>query len=206
MLELIPLFIGVFLAQVSPGPNLLATASAALAGGRRDGLSTAAGIATGVFVWAILFSLGIGALIAAFPDLLTAMKLVGGTYLILLGARALRTALTLRAWAAPAPRLRHRPFLTGLAVVLTNPKAAMMWVAVSMFLAGSGVSGLAVLPVGVGVALSALIVYSGYALLFSTGFATRGYARVFRPVEAAFAAVFGAIGARLALDGLRELR
>ena len=206
MIELLPLFAGVVLAQLAPGPNLLATASSAIGTGRVAGLLTAAGIATGVFVWAVLFSLGIGALLEAAPAALTALKLLGGTYLVWIGIKALGRSVQSRNWAAPPPRRPRRPFLTGLGVVLTNPKAAMMWVAVSAYLAGIGVSGASILPVGASVAASALAVYGGYAWLFSTGPATGLYARFFRWIEAGFGTLFAVIGARLAWDGLRALR
>ena len=206
MYDLIPLFAGVILAQISPGPNLLATAAAAMGTCRRAGLLTAAGIATGVFIWAVLFSLGLGALLKSAPVALTALKLAGGLYLMWLGLRALRASLTPQNWAAPRARTIRRPFRTGLAVVLTNPKAAMMWIAVSIYLAGIGISGLAVLPVGLAVAASALLIYGAYAWIFSTGPVTGAYTRFFRWIEGAFGALFALIGARLALDGLRSLR
>ncbi|MEZ5715924.1 MAG: LysE family transporter [Paracoccaceae bacterium] len=103
-------------------------------------------------------------------------------------------------------RAVSRPYLTGLAVVLSNPKAAMMWVAISVYLAGIGIAGLAVLPVGGAVAGSALLVYGGYGWIFSSGPVSGAYARFARWIEGAFGAVFALIGGRLALDGLRALR
>jgi threonine/homoserine/homoserine lactone efflux protein len=49
MIEFLPLVLGVVLAQVSPGPNMMAVSSIALGAGRRAGLLTAAGVASGVF-------------------------------------------------------------------------------------------------------------------------------------------------------------
>ncbi|MEM8579539.1 MAG: LysE family translocator [Pseudomonadota bacterium] len=207
MIEVLTVFAGVFLAQVSPGPNMVAVASAAFGGGRGAALWTAAGIATGVFVWALLFLFGIGAVLAAYPVLLTAMKLIGGGYLMWLGVKAGLSALRPRtsgSAVAPDAKTGRRAYLRGLAVVLTNPKAAMMWVAVSMFVAASGFGALQFLGLGVMVAASAWAVYGTYALLFSTGVAVRGYARAYRVVDGGFALVFGGLGLRLAWDGARE--
>jgi threonine/homoserine/homoserine lactone efflux protein len=209
MFEVLPLIFGVLLMQATPGPNMMAVSSIALGSGRRAGVSTAAGVATGVFVWAVLFTFGMGAVLSAFPQSVTAMKLVGGGYLVYLGVRALRAA-----WrgsgggtdAAGVAATRSRAYLTGLLVVLTNPKAALMWVAISMFLAASGLSSAQFLFVGLCTSASAMAVYGVYALLFSTGVAKRAYRRLFRGVEAVFGVVFGALGARLVSDGLRELR
>ncbi|MBB4018401.1 threonine/homoserine/homoserine lactone efflux protein [Chelatococcus caeni] len=51
-----------------------------------------------------------------------------------------------------------------------------------------------------------MLVYGTYAVLFSTGVAVRAYQRFFRAIEGAFGAVFGAVGAHLLADGVRELR
>ena len=80
-------------AQVSPGPNLVAVASVALAQGRQAALFVVTGVASGMLVWLVLTSLGLGALIEAFPKSLLLMKLVGGGYLLFLGIKAARAAI-----------------------------------------------------------------------------------------------------------------
>ena len=209
MLEFLPLIVGVFLAQVTPGPNMMAVSSVSLGSGRRAGVLTAAGVASGVFVWAVLFTLGVGAIFDAFPQTITAMKLVGGGYLLFLGLKALWTA-----WrgakagrsGASMKTTGRRAYLTGFLVVLTNPKAALMWVAVSIFLASAGLTNAQFFIVGTLVSLSAMAIYGIYALVFSTGAVTRAYGRLVHGVEATFGIVFGVLGARLVTDGLKELR
>lgn len=209
MIEALTVLAGVFLAQVSPGPNMVAVASAAFGSGRKASMLTAMGIATGVFVWSILFLFGIGAVLAAYPVLLTAMKLIGGSYLVYLGVRSGLSALRPRGTqgAIEGTDMRgRRAYGRGLIVVMTNPKAMMMWVAVSMYLAASGFGTWQFLAMGCAVALSAFAVYGTYAMLFSTGVAVRGYRRVFRLVDGAFGAVFAALGGRLIMDALRTIR
>ena len=209
MFELLPFVFGIFLAQVSPGPNMMAVSSVAIGSGRRAGVLTAAGVATGVFVWAILFAFGIGALLQAFPQSITAMKLLGGGYLLFLGTRAVLTILREPGSSEKSDAVRTvgvRAFSTGLLVVLTNPKAALMWVAASMYLASLNLSAVQFLTIGSCVSLSALGIYGVYAVLFSTGLAVRTYGRFFRFIELGFGAVFGMLGAKLVADGLREIR
>ena len=55
-------------------------------------------------------------------------------------------------------------------------------------------------------AMSAMMIYGTYAVLFSTGVAVRAYQRFFRTIDGLFGAVFGVIGGRLLIDGLRDLR
>ena len=202
-------WLGVLAAQASPGPNLAATASVALAQGRRPALLVVCGIASGMLVWSLATSLGLGALIAAHPLSLVALKLVGGGYLLFLALRAARAVLRGEAAAirAGAGGLSNgAAYRRGLVVVLTNPKAALMWAAVASFLFGQGLGAAQVLLFGPVGALSGLAVYGTYAWLFSTGRAMRGYARFARAVEGAFAAAFGAMGASLIWSGLREVR
>lgn len=209
MLEIATIMAGIVLAQLAPGPNLMAVSSLALSGSRSAGIACAAGVASGVLVWAGLFAFGVGAVLTAAPQSITIMKLLGGGYLLHLGARAIRTAFqpAVRVAGGSGERVeRRQAYLRGLAVVLTNPKAALMWIAVSMYLAASHPDAVKFLVVGVCASVSALLVYGGYALLFSTGRAMRAYARFFRLMEGAFGAVFGVVGARLAIDGIRELR
>lgn len=209
MLEIATVFLGIILAQVTPGPNMMAVASASLGTSRRSGLATAAGVATGVFIWAILFAFGIGTILRTFPETVTVMRFVGGGYLVFLGFKALRSALgpagngrVEKASAMAGPAAYRR----GLLVVMTNPKAALMWVAVSMFLASSHVDGLRFLLIGLGASVSAMTVYGTYAFLFSTGVAVRAYKRLFRIAEGTFGILFGIAGGKLVLDGVRALR
>ena len=201
--------VGVALAQASPGPNMLAVAGAALGRGRRAGLMTVAGIASGMLVWALAVALGLGAVVALFPAALSAMKILGGAYLLWIALKALRAAWRGGETSVDAderPRSGLAAWRRGLFVVLTNPKAMLMWTAVGTFLFGSGLSTLQVALFGPVAMVSASLIYGAYAVLFSTGVAARTYARFTRAIEAGLAAAFGALGGALVLDGVRELR
>ena len=201
--------VGVALAQASPGPNLLAVAGMALGHGRRLAIVTVLGVAMAMLVWAVAVASGLGTLLAIYLSLLAATKLVGGAYLAFLGAKALLSA---RRGKRAAIAAETRPVTTfgawrrGFLVVLTNPKAALMWAAVGTYLFGSGLSAAQVAGFGPVGAVSGFLIYGTYALLFSTGTASRAYARFSRVVDAAMGAVFGLLGARLLIDGMREIR
>ena len=203
-------WLGVLAAQASPGPNLAAIASVGLAQGRRPALFVVTGIATGMLVWSLATALGLGALIEAFPASLLALKLLGGGYLLYLGVRATRATIRGGAGTTIAPDAHPlgnaAAWRRGVLVLLTNPKAALMWAAVAAFLFGQGLGAWHVLAFGPLGALSGLAIYGTYAWLFSTGVAMRGYARFARWVEGAFAAAFGAMGASLVWSSLREAR
>jgi threonine efflux protein len=200
---------GIVLAQAAPGPNMIAVASAALGQGRRAAIFTVLGVASGMLVWATAVAFGLSAVLALYPSLLSLLKVFGGGYLLFLAARAVRASLT-AGDRTVQPQIRptngFAAWRRGLLVVLTNPKAALMWTAVATFLFGSGLTPAQVVGFGPVAFVSASLVYGGYGLLFSTGIAVRGYARFARGIETVFGAAFGLLGVRLLHDGLRELR
>lgn len=200
---------GVALAQAAPGPNLLAVANAGLAQGRSAALMTVAGVSTGMLCWASAVAFGLAAVIAIYPAMLAAMKIAGGTYLAWIALRSVASAF---GGGAPGIRANIRPatalssWRRGLLVVVTNPKAALMWIAVGTFLFGSGLSAWQVVAFGPLAAISAIAVYGTYGLLFSSGLAVRAYSKFARWTELAFGAAFGALGGKLLFDGVREMR
>ena len=196
-------------AQLAPGPNFLAVAATALGQGRMAGIAVAAGVASGVFFWVILVAFGLGSLLEIMPSALLALKIAGGLYLLYLAARGLYAAIRGEAVTLSADRKStslRRNWLTGVLVVVTNPKAALMWIAMATLLFAGGGTWVHVLLFGPIGSLSALVVYSLYAWLFSTNIATRSYQRFSRVFEYSFAGLFGLFGGKLLWDGVKELR
>src|SRR5262245_39865309 len=74
-----------------PGPDTAVVMKNALLGGRRGGIATSAGVATGLTVWTIAAALGIAALLQASSVAFLALKIVGAAYLVWLGIQLLRT-------------------------------------------------------------------------------------------------------------------
>lgn len=200
--------LGTAAAQLSPGPNLIAVASAALGQGRRAALLTVAGIASGMLIWAVGMAAGLGTLVQSYPASLVMLKLLGGGYLVWLGLKAALAAVRgsdIRLRTGEARLSDGAAWRRGLLVVLTNPKAALMWAAVASFLFGSGLSAAEVAFFGPVGALSGGLIYGGYAFLFSTGAVASAYARFWRAVEAGMATAFGALGLTLLMDGLKTI-
>jgi len=202
--------VGVIAAQASPGPNLIAVASAALGQGRRAGVFVTLGVSTGMLFWAVAVAYGLGIVFTAYPVSLVLLKLIGGAYLVWLASRALRSAIkggnasTFSADSYQKSNLEN--WKQGLLVVVTNPKAALMWSAVGTFLHGASLETWQVALFGPVGGTSGFLIYASYATLFSTGLANRFYKRFTRWIEAALAASFGGIGGKLIVDGAIELR
>jgi threonine/homoserine/homoserine lactone efflux protein len=153
-----------------PGIDTAMVLRVTLRGGRSDGLKTAAGCATGLFVHAGAVAVGLAALIAASATAYHALRIAGAVFLIVFGLIAIiRPSRT----PHPAPRLdlRGRPFTVGLLTNLGNPKALLFFLSVlPQFLPASTVAALptalalAAIPVACSFAgLAAWAVLSGRA-------------------------------------------
>jgi threonine/homoserine/homoserine lactone efflux protein len=57
----------VLLGAMSPGPDFAVVTRRAALGGRRSGMAAAAGVATGIFVWAAAAAAGLAATMTALP-------------------------------------------------------------------------------------------------------------------------------------------
>src|ERR1700737_1336052 len=87
-------FLGVsILVIITPGQDTALTIRNTLVGGRGSGVLTAAGVASGQFIWTVATSAGLAALLVASEPVFTALKLAGAAYLIFLRAQALYAAL-----------------------------------------------------------------------------------------------------------------
>ena len=109
-----------------PGPSVLFIVARSLEHGRAAGLVSMAGIEVGALVHVALATLGVSALLAGSPAVLTAVKVAGAAYLLAMGVRALR-----RRGAAPAAASVPRAalFRQGLVVDALNPKTALFFLA-----------------------------------------------------------------------------
>ncbi len=138
-------FIGiVLLLTLTPGADTALVTRNTLAGGRRAGILTACGAATGCLVHATLSGLGLSAILRASAEVYNAVKLAGAAYLIYLGVRALLDARHIQEPTPPAAttpvapttliqnsELRtqnsHAAFAQGLFTNLLNPKVALFY-------------------------------------------------------------------------------
>jgi threonine/homoserine/homoserine lactone efflux protein len=122
-------FLGVAaLVIVTPGPDTALTTKNALLYGRRPAIATAFGVVTGLLVWTAAAALGVAAVLHASATAFTAMKIVGGAYLIWLGIQTLRAAGHGAADVDASRGDRRlnvlRGFRQGLINDLANPKIA----------------------------------------------------------------------------------
>jgi RhtB (resistance to homoserine/threonine) family protein len=199
-------FMGVvLLAAMAPGPDFVIVTRHAAVSGRRAGVATGLGIASGVFVWAVVAALGVASLLAASAIAFTIVKLVGAAYLAYLGIKALigawRRGETLKANTQLSTVRPWVAFRQGLITNLLNPKCAVFFVALMpQFLSGASprldqtllLSALAVLITAVWFTVLANIV--GVLKRFFTS------PKVRRVMDTVTGAILVAFGVKIALD------
>jgi threonine efflux protein len=171
------------IAAGSPGPSNMRIMGVAMQQGRQAALALAAGVVTGSIFWGMMAATGISVLLTRYAEVLTALKIFGGLYLLFLAFKAGRAALTSDEKAIAGA---HTPassktalYRQGLLMHLGNPKSVLAWIALG--------------------AVLSVTIFCGYAVLFSTASMVRLYRRARRWIEGALSIVFGFAGLRLLL-------
>lgn len=183
-------------AAISPGPNLVAVASRGLGSGRKSALMVALGLAVGAFLWSFLTAVGLGALFSAYPVLLRILGVVGGAYLLWLGFKGWRAAITGKGGQITAVKGHGNlgDFLHGMTVTATNPKVVLLWASLSTFVGPAITTWPMLILFTTGSAIIIFLIYGTYGLLFSTGGARGVYHQFQRIAEAIFGSTFGLLG------------
>lgn len=192
----------------APGPASLATATTAMRAGRGNALRLGAGLALGLAFWGAIAATGLGAVLEASTMALTLLKLLGGAYLLWLALGALRAARnapapqTSASEAPPEAALSGRWFRRGLLLNLSNPKAVLAWMATLSLGLSGGAGATQVILATLLCSLLGALIYTGYALLFSTRGMRQAYDRGRRWIELAAAGLFALAGAALLKSAL----
>jgi threonine/homoserine/homoserine lactone efflux protein len=114
---------------VVPGPAVAYIVTQSIDQGRRAGLVSALGVASGGLVHVAAATVGLSALIASSAAAFTAVKLVGAAYLIVVGIRRILA----REGEEPESRALRAPlrriYRQGVIVNVLNPKTALFFLA-----------------------------------------------------------------------------
>lgn len=188
------------LGLLSPGPNVMAVIGTAMSSGRRQGMALAAGVSAGSALWALATAAGLSSLLAAYAGALTVIKIIGGVYLLWLAYKAFRSAATAGDLEARIPAGDpglFRLFLRGLTVQISNPKAALTWIAIMSLGLAPGAPVWVAASIATGAAAMSFAAHSLYALAFSTGMMVRFYGKARRWIQGALGLFFAYAGIRL---------
>jgi threonine/homoserine/homoserine lactone efflux protein len=198
--ELVGFLLVAVVVIVTPGQDTALTIRNTLAGARRGGVATAAGVSAGQAAWTLATSVGLAAVIAASEPLFRAVKLAGAAYLVLLGLQSLRNALRRRTYASqrPAPSVgAQRAFRQGLLSNLGNPKMAVFF---TSLLPQFGSSFGALLALGLVFCSMTFVWLSAYAAAVARAGDFLRRPAIRRVLDAIVGAVLVALGLRLATE------
>ena len=194
------------LTTVSPGPSNMAIMATAMRDGRNPALVLASGVVTGSFFWAMLAATGMSAVLAAYADVLVIIKVLGGVYLLYLAFRTGRSAMQpdsnrVKMQTGQPPSRYAGLYRQGVLMHVGNPKAVLSWIAI-MSLGLRQNAAADVLPAIIGgCALLGILVFGGYAVLFSTATMVAFCTRLRRVIEGGLCALFAIAGLELLSSG-----
>ncbi len=135
-------------ALMSPGPDMALVVQNATRYGRQTGVYIALGLSFGILLHSLLSLTGVSYLVHQQPLLFALLQLCGGSYLLYLGAGALKA--TISNWKqAPSATLsrntlllnnKKQAFSRGFMTNILNPKALVFFVSLMSTLVPSGMS------------------------------------------------------------------
>jgi threonine/homoserine/homoserine lactone efflux protein len=186
-------FLGVMAVMaVTPGPANLFSVANGMQRGRAAAFAGAVGMCAATLVWFAAAAVGLGALIAAFPQLFRLFAWGGAAYVAWLGVQSIRSAFSAgEALGGVAIRAHRSAFRDGFAVQIANPKIVLFFTAVlPPFLAPER-------PMAPQLALFAAATV-GMDLITMSGYGLGGAALASRMTEPRFRKVYGfAVGVLL---------
>ena len=108
---------------VFPGPANLFSIATGMRRGKAAVIQGVAGMTLATLTWFVAAALGLGALMAAFPQAFQALTLTGALYLVWMGATSIRDGVSNRPEpSAPETHLDRSALRDGFAVQLANPR------------------------------------------------------------------------------------
>ena len=162
-----------FVAQLSPGPDILLIAKSAASTTRQNALKIIAGISAGIVVWVVLTLAGVTVLIEQFPWVQQVLMLLGGIFLAKMGWAMLKGGVR-------SFRNKHQPeddsnelaqpknyFMLGLWTNLSNPKTLIYFSSVFSLALSSSASEYLKAQLAVIIPLQTFITFALLMLLIS---------------------------------------
>ena len=190
---------------VAPGPDTALVVRNTLVGGRRAGIATSVGTASGLFVWTLAASLGVAALLRASEPAFLALRLAGGAYLVYLGVRALWAAVRGDGDGSGIARGRAVPWRVslrqGVLSNLSNPKIAVFFTSfLPQFVPDGNGTFFQLLALGLIFCVMTFVWLVGYVLVVVRVGDVLRRGRIHRALEAATGTFLVGFGLRLATE------
>ncbi len=188
---------------------MLAVLDRSLHSSRSDAIAVAFGIATGSLLWSTSTNFGLGLLTKNNPTVVFILALFGGLYFMNMAVKRFLSRAKTFDIDKPTIKKSNKHFFKqmfhGFVVVVSNPKAAFFWVSLSVIVSKSGFGFFPVLLLCVACALTALLVYTTEAVVFSSKRARTVYSRGFTVFDPAFSLIYFLLGGYLLWYGVSSL-
>ncbi|TCS35201.1 LysE family translocator [Reinekea marinisedimentorum] len=186
-------------AVLSPGPNVFGVMNISLEKGKAAGLLFGLGIAFGSLTWATLSVLGLTQIIAKYAELLFLIKVFGGVYLIHLAIKAYKSSKTEIPSNSSKTHdlLSKQYFAGGYTLMMTNPKAALAWVAIVSLSTFNNAPAWVSIAAITGTFSLSVIIHVAYASIFSSRPFVRYYRKSRSKILKVFSIVYGGLGMKL---------
>lgn len=181
------------LAGGSPGPATMGIAGSARTAGRPSALAFVLGILAGSASWGIAAALGLAAIMLANAWVFEVIRYIGAAYLAWLALKALKSGVKPDAAKLGTPfsgSLRSL-FIKGAGIHITNPKAILSWGSIYAIVAPADASVFMLLGYFGMLYAGSILIFIGYAFLFSSARVLTAYACARRWFDLAFAGFFG---------------
>lgn len=162
-----------FVAQLSPGPDVLLIAKSSASTSRANTLKIIFGISVGIVVWVVLTLLGFTVLIEQFPWIQQVLMLIGGLFLARMGwamlnggLKNLKQETRLDDDQQAVPDSKNH-FLLGLFTNLSNPKTLIYFSSVFSLALSSSASIHLKTQLAVIIPLQTFLVFALFMLIMS---------------------------------------
>ncbi len=198
--EFIAIWIAWLMAGGSPGPATMGIAGTAMSEGRASALAFAMGILVGSASWGIAAALGLSAVMLANVWVFELLRYAGAAYLGWLAVKALRRAASSDATASAGTPFKgsfRSLFAKGAAIHITNPKAILSWASIYAIVAPSDATPATLFGYFGLLYAGSILIFIGYAFLFSSPAIVHGYRKASRVFDLAFAGFFGFAGFKI---------
>lgn len=160
----------------------------------------AAGVVTMSFTWGLVAATGLATLIVRYAQALVLLKIAGGAYLLRLAFKSARSAMRSDPGSVPVAAGEAdlgAMYRRGVLMHVGNPKAILSWLALMSLGIGAHASTQSLALAFGGCVAIGMLIFFGYALLFSTAPMVKWYARARRWIEGTLATAFAGAGLRL---------
>ena len=192
------------LAAASPGPDFALVSRQALLQGRRAGLWVSLGIALGLGIHIAYSAAGLATLIAHSTMWMSAIKLIGGSYLLYLGYQGIRakaqSGVLTNEPAVIMDVAAHRLVGKGFLCNALNPKAPIYFLSLFTIVLSPNLPASTLIVYGVWIMLLQLFWFSLITLFFSQPTIRRRFLAISHWIDRVFGVAMVGLGLKVLLS------